>query len=475
MALVMVGEWNRPAPTGAAVHRLRRGDLANLWVEGPDTPSQIALLARFDATAFLDGAGRLDGQRVRDALAARARRVPELTRRIRWTRPGEGPSVWVSDPAPDPAAHIACVRLPPDADLVAWAGARAVRPLDRTRPLWRAEIVPDLPGRRFAVLLVVHHAVADGLAGVAILTALLDPAPGGADPAPPPAVPSAPGRGALVVDNLRTRGAALAAATRRIPRVPAALRRVRAQLRDAAGDLRSVATPTSLHRPVGPGRRLAVRRAPLADLAAAGHALDATVNDLLLAAVAAGLRDLLLARGEDPGGLALRASFPVGALPGQRAGMLLIDLPAGEPDPVRRLAAVRATTAALKSRVRRGGGQVFDVLRLPTPLARLAVRWMRRGAARRITLFVTNVPGPPHPLWLAGARLVDAAPIAPLTADVPVGVAALSYAGTLAVAVNADAAVTDVAVLADGIERSLRAAGSRYVPDVPYAPPRAGT
>jgi hypothetical protein len=111
----------------------------------------------------------------------------------------------------------------------------------------------------------------------------------------------------------------------------------------------------------------------------------------------------------------------------------------------------------LKSRLRAGGGDVFDVLRLPAPLARLAVRWMRRVARRHINLFVTNVPGPTRPLWLAGARLLDAAPIAPLSADVPLGVAALSYAGTLAVTLNADAAVADLDVMADGIERCLAA------------------
>ena len=80
---------------------------------------------------------------------------------------------------------------------------------------------------------------------------------------------------------------------------------------------------------------------------------------------------------------------------------------------------------------------------------------MRRTAHRHINLFVTNVPGPARPLWLAGARMLDAVPVAPLTADVPVGVAALSYAGTLAVSVNVDAAVTDVDILARGIDRGF--------------------
>jgi hypothetical protein len=174
------------------------------------------------------------------------------------------------------------------------------------------------------------------------------------------------------------------------------------------------------------------------------------------AAVTTGLRELLTCRGESVDGLTLRASMPVGASgAGQTAAMLLLGLPVGDPDPRRRLATITATTARLKARLRAGGGDVFDVLHLPVPLARLAVRWMRRHAARHINLFVTNVPGPPQPLWLAGARLRDAVPVAPLAADVPLGIAALSYAGTLTVAVNADAGVSDIDVLTDGIERAL--------------------
>jgi hypothetical protein len=199
-----------------------------------------------------------------------------------------------------------------------------------------------------------------------------------------------------------------------------------------------------------------VVRFPLAELRAAAREAGATVNDMLLAAVASGLRELFLARGERVDGLTLRASMPVGVSgAGQTAAMLLLGLPVGEPDPQRRLATITGTTVELKARLRAGGGDVFDVLHLPAPLARLTVRWMRRHAARHINLFVTNVPGPAQPLWLAGARLLDVAPVAPLAADVPVGIAALSYAGTLAVTVNADAAVSDVDVLAAGIERGM--------------------
>lgn len=438
------------------IDRLRRADMANLWAEGPGMPSQIALVGEFDARPFLDPDGGLDTGRIRHELARRARRVPALTRRVLWTRHGEGPPAWVPDADPDPSYDITCGRLPEGDDLVRWCADRVVRPLDRTRPLWRAEIVEGLPGSRFGLVLVVHHALADGLAGVAIAAALLDPAPDTAPPDPaavPP--PSPPTHRALVADHARTLGTTLAVAARGLPHLPGALRRAARQARDAAGDLRSTAPPTSLPRRVGPGRRLAAAEFDLDDLRAAAHAHGATVNDLLLAAVTVGLRDLLQSRGDDVTGLVLRASFPVGELPGQQAGMLLVGLPVGEPDPLRRLALISTATARMKARLRTGGGDVFDVLRLPGPLARLTVRWMLRAARRHINLFVTDVPGPARPLWLAGAPLLRAVPVAPLTADVPIGIAALSYAGTLSVSANVDSRVTDVEVLVRGIERDV--------------------
>jgi len=445
-----------PPGLGPRIDRLRIADLANLWAESPGMPSQIALLAEFEVGPFLDDQGRLAAKRAGAELAQRAARVPALTRRVLWTRPGQGRPVWVRDPAFDPGHHITCSSLRSGEDLLSWAADRVVRPLDRRRPLWRAEIVDGLPQGRFGLLVVLHHAVADGMTAMAIAAALFDSgaatrlADRPADPIPRP-----PTGRALVADHLNSLRTALSDDVRHIRHLPAAVRDAARQLRDAAPDVRAPAPVTSLPRRVGPHRRLATVRVALGDLRAAGHAHRATVNDLLLAAVTSGLRDLLSGRGEDVAGLVLRASFPVGELAGQHAGMLLVGLPVGEPDPQRRLSTITSPTTSMKTRVRSGGGDVFDILRLPRPLARLAVRWMRHAARRHINLFVTNVPGPPRPLWLAGARMLDAVPVAPLTADVPVGVAALSYADTLAISITTDAAVTDIDVLADGIQRGF--------------------
>lgn len=440
-----------------ALTRLRMDELVNAWVGDDDTPFQIALLGVFDAAPFLRRDTTLDVPRIRRELAVRARVVPALGRRVVWTRPWEGLPVWAPDPSFDPDRHIEAATLPPGSELPDWAANRIVRPLPLDRPLWRAEVVDGLPGQRFAVVIVVHHVAADGVAGVALASSLLDPS---ADARPRTehqvSAPPLPSHRDLLRDR---RDRAIAALRRsRLPSA-ASLRRLRdlaGQMRDASSELRTRTSETSLPRRVGPGRRLVVVRQPLEELRRTGHSLGVTVNDLLLTAVAGGLRDLLQARGDDVDSLRIRSSVPAATgVGGQVSGIMLVDLPVAESDPLRSLRRINATTSAAKRRLYAGAPDVTDVLHLPLPLARVGMRWMRRFGATRVNLFVTDVPGPTVPLWLAGARLLEAVPVAPLVQHVGLGVAALSYAGDLAVSVHADGTVTDLPLLGAGIAASF--------------------
>jgi diacylglycerol O-acyltransferase len=438
-----------------ALNRLRTDELAYTWIDDRGTPLQIALLGVFDAGPFLSSDDAVDIARIREELAVRAARVEPLGRRVIWTRPGEGRPVWTTDPMYDPRDHVAASTLPAGADLPGWAATRAVQRLDRNRPLWRAEVVDGLPDGRFAVLVVVSHVLADGLAAVALAGALLDPDPamcveGPALVAPPPL----PSHRDLVRDHLR--------------QVRSALRRVRPrggrtrtrpglrQIREALAGFAGPEPVTSLPRNFGPYRRLAVVRCPLDELQRTAHAQGVTVNDLLLAAVTEGLGRLLTARGENRPEMRLRCSVPATLdRPGRQvASMVLVPLPVDEPDPLRRLALIHESTAAGKRQLRETGQDLTD-LRLPTPVARWFLRAARRLGSRRLTLSVTDIPGPTASLWLAGARMVAAVPIAPLAPLVPLSVAALSYAGELTVSVNADPAVADLNVLARGVEDSF--------------------
>jgi hypothetical protein len=141
---------------------------------------------------------------------------------------------------------------------------------------------------------------------------------------------------------------------------------------------------------------------------------------------------------------------------------MVLPLPVGHLDPVCRLTRIAAVTRAAKAgRDRRYRGVLASPL-LPTSLLRLSIHWLRRHGGTKVNLYVTNVPGPPRPLWLAGARLQSAVPIAPLVAGVPLAVAALSYAGELVISIQVDDALADLdrltAAVADHLDQ-LTASG----------------
>lgn len=456
----------------ARVDRLGPGDLMTLWAEAPATPMHIALAGLLDPDPLLDEHGRLRLDQLRTAIEARLGRAPELRRRIRWTRFGQGRPAVVDDHRFAIGRHVTAVPLEGRSEVGfwTWCANQALQPMDRSHPLWRVTFATGLASGRVGVLVVMHHALADGIAGSALAARLLDPGPDEAVASRPwwPAPP--PGPLALTADAAITRMAAVAAGLRRLPGARSALGKA---ARDAAATRAAVAQlapVTSLQRSIGPTRRLAVIRRPLQQVKDAGRAQGATVNDVLLAAVASGLHRLLAGRGDQVEGLELRVSVPVGAPGGARnAGgstPMVLPLPIGDLGHVDRLARIAATTRAAKTGRDRGYRGLLASPLLPTTLLRLAVRWLARHGGSRVNLYVTNVPGPPAPLWLHGACLQAAVPIAPLVAGVPVAVAALSYTGELALSIQVDGAVDDLEVLAagvtEGLDQLIRLGSSRH-------------
>jgi WS/DGAT/MGAT family acyltransferase len=382
--------------------------------------------------------------------------VPELRRRIRWTSFGQGRPAVVDDDDFDIGRHLTDVDLAgvDEPGFWGWCANWTLQPFDREHPLWRVTLATGLTGGQVGVLVVMHHALADGIAGAALAQRLLDPAPDTfLAPRPWRATPP-PGPLVLTVDAVISRLAAIATALRHLPDTP---RAVRAAGRDAAATraaLAQHAPATSLDQPIGPGRQLAVIRRPLQQLKQAGHAHRATVNDVLLTAVAGGLHELLVGRGEPVEGLTLRVSVPVGA-PGRTRNAggstpMVLPLPVGHLDPVSRLTRIATVTREAKAARDRNYRGVMASPLLPTSLLRVGIRWLQHHGGTKVNLYVSNVPGPPGPLWLAGARLQAALPIAPLVAGVPLAVAALSYAGELAISIQVDDTLADLDTLAAG-------------------------
>ena len=184
---------------------------------------------------------------------------------------------------------------------------------------------------------------------------------------------------------------------------------------------------------------MALVRGRLQDAKDLAHAHGAKVNDVVLAVVAGGLRDLLRSRGEPVHDLVLRAAVPVSLHrdvanePANLDAGMSVPLPIGEPDPYRRLALIAADTAQRKQRA--------DVA---LTAGVMAGRFVRRAILRRFdrqrlaNVYVANVPGPPIPMYLAGMPLVELFPVVPLTGNLTLGVGVFSYAGQLNFTVVAD-------------------------------------
>ena len=300
---------------------------------------------------------------LRRHVDARLDRFPRFRRRVVEPALGLGDPHWADDAGFDVARHVHALRLAPPAgatQLRDMAGVLLADPLDPLRPLWRMTLVTGLQDGGFALIGQAHHALVDGVAALEVAALVLDPAAGAGAPGaptpgagPPPARPPPPARSA-------TRSAGGCAAAR--PR-PARCPRRRGMAR-AAGAFVLPAAQTALERSVTHERRTAFATAPLADVRAAAHRHEATVNDALLAAAAVALGAALRRRDERPA--AVRVLVPAstrgddedGTL-GNRISFLAIDLPLGEPDPARVLRTVRSRTRARKHAGDAGAGDAL--------------------------------------------------------------------------------------------------------------------
>src|SRR5512132_2292462 len=441
------------------LERLTAQDLLMLWADEVGWSEEIGAPAVLDGGPLLDEDGRVRVEEVRRRLEPRLGLAPRFRQLLYRPRRGLGWPLWVDAAAFDLADHVRVQPLGPpgdEAELLAACARLRRRPLDPSRPLWEAWLLPGLPDRRVGLFLRAHHVMADGAAGVAAFGALLDLAADAPDPVAPPWTPGpVPTAGALLRDNLRRR-------LRGLGRGLSHLARPGGRRRGSAGMWHEFfaerAPRTSLNRPIGADRRLAVVRGRLEVARQVAHAHQGTVNDVVLAAVAGGLRQLLESRGEDVGGLVLRVMVPISLHhegPGQASGnqgtAMLVPLPLGEPDPVRRLELIAAETAARKRRAR---PQTASGILGFVAVQRASYRFLAHQ--RFVNLSVTNVPGPPVPLYLAGARLLELFPVPPILGNMTLNVGVLSYAGQLNLTAMADQATCpDVELFAHGVQSAL--------------------
>lgn len=444
------------------IDRLSAGDRLML-LAGDTWPQEIGALAVLDGRGLWDGDATLRIEDVRRRLEDRLHRVPRLRQVIRRPARGRGGPLWVDAPRFDIGQHVRVAGVTPpggEHELLDCVEGLRRRRLDPSRPGWEMWFLTGLPDRRVGLFVKIHHAMADGMAAMTIIGALLDGEADEAEGIFPPWRPRREPRDSdLVADAIRERLHRLGGAIATLAHPRTTLQALRAAM-PAARELLADEPPplTSLDGVVGQDRRLAVVRASMAEMRSIAHAHDATVNDVLLALIGGGLRGLLIGRGEAVEGVWLPVYVPItmrrrwrGPVTGNRVAQMSVPLPIDVADPVERLRRIAEATATRKRRDRSGVGKLFR--------SSIATRLLLMAVDReRVNVCSANIPGPRSPRCLLGSRVLEVVPVLPLIGRVSLGVGAISYAGAFSIGITADREnFTDLGTFVAGMEGELAA------------------
>ena len=406
-------------------------------------------------------AGRLNG---------RLRHAPQLRRRVHFPGPLQGRALWVEDDQFDIHRHVREKAVDPpggDAELLDAAARICEQLLDRSRPLWELWFLTGLTGGRVGVLLKLHHSMADGIAAVMLMAALFDAEPGAPEPGAPepvskPWMPQRiPKRSQLLADNLSMQMARVrrAGATLAHPIQLAKALHVLAGVARRA--LRPARAPgTSLNRRVETGRRIRFLPLNLAAVKHVAHAHQGKVNDVVLTIWTGGLRHLLVSRAEPVARLEPITTVPTSSRTASSTGTIdnefgamSLPLPVWQADVERRLDLIIDRTRDAKA-----GQHPAAVMGLLAGLSATPLGRYFAAHQRAVNVEVTNVIGPPGPVYLFGARALAILPIVGPVGNVGLILCAFSYAGQLFLVVTADAhGFPDLDVLMAGLETEGRA------------------
>lgn len=404
------------------------------------------------------------------ALAERILAVPRFRQVLRTQPLDLGAPRWVEDTDTDIDIfhHVRRAALPrpgDDAALFRWVAEVMERRLDRDRPLWECWIVDGLAHNRWAILMKIHHCIADGIAATHMLSRLCDNAVSGTFATDIRAAHE-PTRGGLRLPALSLNPIDwIAGAWRTSLGLTAAAGQVVQGAAEIAGGLLRPAAASSLTGPVTNMRRYATVEVSLEDVTTICDRFEVTVNDVALAAITDSLRTMLIRRGEAPQRNSLRTLVPVSVRSNDatdktdnRVSVMLPYLPVDKADPISQLRTVHARLTKAKASGQRQAGNIFvsAANAIPFPLTAWTVRALTRLPQRGVVTLATNVPGPRHRLHIMGREVVRLLPVPPLALQLRTGIAILSYADHLAFGIIGDYdAAPDVDELASGIKRAV--------------------
>lgn len=457
-------------------------DATFLYLETPEMPMHVGALHLFELPRGTRGRFVT---RLREHVAARLPVTPVLRRRLWWMPLNLANPAWV-DAEPDLKAHIVEIRLPKVNGVLPGlreleAQVSALHPvlLDRSRPLWKFHVFEGLaPGpngeRRVALYTQLHHAAVDGQAAVALANALLDVTP---EPRAIEAKPSGRPR-TFKLDMTEMLRGVLGSQAQKVAQIVRNLPDTVGTLKDAtvkalgssallSGEGSSnitLAPRTPMNLSVTRERAFAAVTLPMHELRTLGRIHGATVNDMVLAVCSGALRRYLARRRQLPK-KSLVAAVPISlrekgdTTADNQASMSLISLGTHLADTGERLAHIRAASAAMKSTM--GGLKKI----LPTDFPSLGVPWLMEAAAAlygkarvadRIpqvaNVVISNVPGPPVALYMAGARMLTNYPASIVVHGLALNITVQSYAHSLDFGLMADGvAMPDVRELAEAV------------------------
>jgi WS/DGAT/MGAT family acyltransferase len=436
--------------------RLTALDASFLELESPSVHMHVGSVGVFEPGPLGQADGGIDIDRIFQLAEANLVRAPRFRQKLAWA-PITGHPVWIDDPHFNLRYHIRHTSLPVPGDerrLKRLAGRIMSQKLDRSKPMWELWLVEGLEGGRLGVISKIHHCLIDGISGVDLLSAFMGP---DEDYRPPPAdhrwIPRpAPGPVGLLAEDLTRR---MTLPLRMMREARAVARKPRSTAKSAAhaasGFAESVsssltpASETPFNVPIGPHRRFDWARFDIGVVREVKAKLGCTLNDVVLCCVAGAVRHHLAAHRVPLDDIDFRVFIPVstrtaserGKL-GNRVSLLVAPLPVGEAERSRRVQGVVAETRKLKGSGQARGAEAFEEISdwtsttLLTGLSRLA------ATRRAFNLVVTNVPGPPVPIYMAGAKMLASYPLVPLFENQALGVALFSYDDGLHWGFNAD-------------------------------------
>lgn len=428
-------------------------DVAWLRMEHPTNLMMVTALVQFE--------GSLDLEQLNGLIAERLLRLRRFRERVIETGTIRKRLCWQVDPHFELASHVRRIALPPPGDYEALreqVSQLMSTPLDPTKPLWQIHLIEGYGGG-CALLVRIHHCIADGMALMQVLLRLADPDP------------SESAEAEVVSDRrglLRTTGARLRQDLDLLVNPAWLVELVTTGAGGALAAARLLLRPSDPHTclkgQLGVSKEVAWSESLLlSDVKTVGQATGSTVNDVLLAALSGALGRYLQQREDDVSDLDIHAAVPVNLRRaedvlrlGNRFGLVFVPLPMGMGDPLDRLFTVRRRMRRLKESPEAG-----TVLRILGTVGRASSQSQRRLVelvAGKTSAVITNVPGPTEKLSLGGVPVRSLMFWVPMSGRVAVGISIFSYAGRVRLGIASDAGLMpDPETVADAFQEEFAA------------------